>query len=125
MSAVTGPDLCYIRGDTAPLTLKFARAGVAEDFTGYTLIVLTVTSEENPPDTDEQLFQMDGTIGATQGDLEFDPQGADESAKRTESEGYAIAEGLFYDVQADDATGRRVTLIHTGSFQVLQDITKD
>ena len=125
MSAVIGPDLCYVRGDTAPLTLKFSRASVAEDFTGYTAILLTVTGDENPADITNQRFQMDGALSITTGSIDFDPQGADEAAKRVTSEGYTVEEGLFYDVQADDATGRRVTLIQTGNFQVLQDKTKD
>lgn len=129
MSGVKGPDLCYARGDTAPLTLKFSRGGSAVDFTGYTAILLTVTEDEDPVDITNQRFQMDGAISATTGELDFDPQGADENAKRTASEAYVpdVVDNIekFYGVQAIDGTGRRVTIINSGKFKVLQDKTKD
>jgi hypothetical protein len=127
MSRDKGPDLCYVRGDTAPLTLIFKQSAVAIDLTGYTAIVLTTNTEQDPTDITNQQFQMDGALTATptDGTINFKPQGIDESAKRTASEAYPVDAEMFYDVQAIDGTGARVSLIYEGKFDVLQDITKD
>ena len=127
MSRTKGPDLCYVRGDTAPLTLIFKQAGVAIDLTGYTVIVLTTNTDQDPVTAANQQFQMDGALTGTptDGTINFRPQGVDETAKRTESEAYDVDAEMFYDVQAIDGTGARVSLIYEGKFDVLQDITKD
>jgi len=128
MSAIKGPLLCYARGDTAPLSLKFSQAGAATDFTGYTSIILTVTSVEDPPDGLSKLFSMEGFISATQGQLDFRPEGINEPARLAESEAYSpdVVDSVekFYDVQVLDGAGQKATLINTGSFKVLQDKTK-
>lgn len=127
MSLSKGPDLCYVRGDTAPLTLLFKRSGAAVDLTGFTAILLSANTDQNPVTAANQKFQMDGTLTGTpsDGQVDFAPQGATENDQRTESEAYPVDDELFYDVQAIDAAGRRVTLIYEGKFDVLQDITKD
>lgn len=127
MSLNKGPDLCYVRGDTAPLTLIFKVAGVAVDLTGFTLIVLTTNTDQNPTTTANEQFKMDGALTGdpTDGTIEFRPQGATENDKRTASEAYDVDAEMFYDVQSIDGVGQRATLIYEGKFDVLQDITKD
>ena len=127
MSLNKGPDLCYVRGDTAPLTLLFKRSGVAVDLTGFTAILLSANTDQDPVDATNQQFQMDGSLTGTptDGQVDFRPQGIDEAAKRAASEAYPVDAEMFYDVQAIDAAGQRVTLIYEGKFDVLQDITKD
>lgn len=127
MSCPKGPDLCYVRGDTAPLVINFKRSGTGEDWTGWTAFTLTVNTEEAPADATNQQFQMDGAavtpLPDADGGVEFTPQGIDESAQRTESEGYTPGE-YFYDVQATNPGGNRTTILLGGNFEVLQDINK-
>ena len=125
MSCPKGPDICYVRGDTATLTLNFTRSGSPENLTGFTSWLLTVNASDEPADVSEQQFQLDGVFATdgSDGAVDFLPQGVDENARRTASEAYTPGD-FFYDVQADDASGRRVTLLLGGKFEVKQDINK-
>lgn len=121
-----GPDLCYVRADTLPLTMNFTRSGVGEDWTGWTNFQLTVNIDEDPADASGQQLQMDGTPITPpdpNGAIDWEPEGIDEAAKRVTSEAYVPGD-YFYDVQADDPTGRRATILKGGNFTVVQDINK-
>lgn len=130
MSLTKGPNLCYVRGDTQPLTLIFKRAAVAVDLSGFTGFVLTTNLDQDPTDVTNEQFKMAGTFttDGTDGSIDFEPIGLGlngEAEKRTASELYDVDAEMFYDVQADDGTGRRSTLVYEGKFDVLQDINKD
>ena len=126
MSCNKGPDLCYTRGDTAPIVLRLSSDGSAFDLTGWTGFVLTVDPSEEPTDALNNVDALPGTIRApaTDGVLEFVPSGLDETAKRANSEAWPPGD-YFYDVQAINPAGQRTTLLKAGgAFQILQDITK-
>lgn len=127
MSCKKGPDLCYTRGDTAPIVLRLTADGSAFDLTGWTDFVLTVDPSEEPADATNNLDALPGTIQTppgTDGILEFQPSGVDETAKRANSEAWAPGD-YFYDVQAINPAGNRTTLLAAGGkFTVVQDITK-
>lgn len=129
MSAVKGPAICQIRGDTAPQTIIFKRAGVVVDLSGFINFVLTVDSLEAPPElvdpSSTEVLKLEGafTTDGTDGSIDFRPEGMTEGDKRTASEAFALGE-FFYDVQADDAAGARATLLLGGGFEVIQDINK-
>lgn len=130
MSLAKGPDLCYVRGDTQPLTLIFKRAGVVVNLSGFTNFELTTNTDQDPTDNSNEQFKMAGsfTTDGTDGSIDFEPIGLGlngEAEKRTASELYNPTLEMFYDVQADDGTGRRSTLVYEGKFDVLQDINKD
>jgi hypothetical protein len=126
MSCIKGPDLCFTRGDTAPIVLRLTADSVALDFTGWTAFVLTIDPSEEPTDALNNVDAMPGTIRApdTDGVLEFVPSGIDETAKRATSEAYVPGD-FFYDVQGINPAGNRTTLLAAGGkFTILQDITK-
>lgn len=127
MSCNKGPALCFTRGDTAPIVLRLTADAVALDLTGWTSFVLTIDPSEEPLDALGNIDQMPGTIRPpdTSGILEFVPSGIDETAKRATSDAYPPAD-YFYDVQGINPLGNRTTLLAAGgSFQILQDITKN
>lgn len=116
-----GPTLLYARGDMAPLEVPFARPdGSAYDLTGHTEFVLTINSDLDPPDTDDEIMAMVGTLDAdpTTGFVGFRPptQGA--------SDALVPQAGLFYDVQCKTPAGEKKTLTKGGQFTIVQDISK-
>jgi len=115
-----GPDLCYARGDTGPITIRFKDDGSNFDFTGWTSIVLTVDSLENPTDALTNIVEFTGTFDADResGLVAFRPP------DQPTSDTLTPASGLFYDVQAIDSAAEKVTLLKGGSFEIVQDITK-
>lgn len=116
---VDGPDLCYVRGDTAPIVLRFKSSGAAKDLTGYTGFLLTVNPSKAPVNSIEQVTQFGGSIPTpTSGEVEFVP--ADQAA----SDALVPQKGLFYDVQWIDASSRKASPIR-GKFEIVQDITKE
>lgn len=124
MSAPKGPDLCYVRGDTAPLTLIFKRSGVVIDLSVFSepTFFLTVDGELAPADpTTTQQFKMEGsyTTDGTDGSIDFIPIGVGEPAKRTASEAYVVG-NYFWEADAEDGSGRRVTFVTAGAFEVQQ-----
>lgn len=119
MAIPTGPDLEYVRGDTAPLSIIFKRNGVAVDFTGYTQFELTINPANDPADNSGQHAQFQGAIPTpTNGTVDFVPDNQAASDN-------LVPESYFYDVQALDASGEKVTLLLGGVFVIKQDINKD
>jgi hypothetical protein len=119
MAIPKGPDLEYVRGDTAPLSIIFKRDGAAVDFTGYTEFELTINPSNEPGDNSAQIAQFQGTAAApTNGTVDFAPD--DQPASDA-----LVPETYFYDVQCLDGAGDKVTLLLGGTFVIRQDINKD
>lgn len=121
MAIPAGPDLEYVRGDLAPLTITFKQAdGTVYDWTGHTDIKLTVNIEKEPSDANNQVIQFDGTAVSpgTSGAVDFEPP------DQASSDNLA-PETYFYDVAALDGSGRKVTLLLGGKIKIKQDINKD
>ena len=116
-----GPDLCYVRGDLAPLTLRITEDGSLINFVGWTAMELTINSEEDPTTTANEIMVMVGTItgAANDGLVAFRPpnQAASDALVAPNPE-------LFYDVAGINPTGERRTLLKGGRFDVLMDIGK-
>jgi hypothetical protein len=127
MTCNVGPDLCYTRGDTAPIVLRLTADGAALDLTGWTSFILTIDPSEEPTGATNNLDAMPGTIQTppgADGVIGFQPSGADENARRATSEAYVPGE-YFYDLQGINPAGNRTTLLKAGGkFTVYQDITK-
>lgn len=108
-------DITRHRGDTAAdlITIQTS-AGVAIDITGYAFI-LTVNSEENPPDVATELYSLTGTIlDAAAGTVEFVPTAMQADQKPHE---------YYFDIQMTDDVGR-IKTIDKGSYTYVQDISK-
>jgi hypothetical protein len=123
--AAKGPDIKYVRGDTAPFTLLLTRDGTALDLTGFTAIEIVVNADDQPGNAANEQFRQPGTIvaPATDGRISFQPAGIDTAARETEADAYVPGD-YFYDLQVRDATGERSTLLNGGNYQVQQDINK-
>lgn len=119
MSTATGPDLCYTRGDTAPIAIIFKRNGMPLNLTGFTAIVLTINSEEFPVDDTNEIAQFAGTLSGTPTDgmATFVP------ASPGASDALPINPEAFYDVQWVTAAAQKQTPIR-GNFAIEQDIGK-
>jgi len=115
-----GPDLCYARGDTGPMNVRFKDDGKKYDLTGYTVITLTVDTLENPTDALTNVMAFGGTFDTDResGLVGFRPPSL------AASDALTPAAGLFYDVQATNAAGELETLCKGGDFEILQDINK-
>jgi hypothetical protein len=108
-------DITRFRGDTAAdeVTVQTA-AGVAIDITGFSFL-MTVSTIENPPDANSQLYQITGSITNTAGGVvEFVPSGANADQ---------IPADYYYDIQMTDTAGR-IKTIAKGKYSYTQDITK-
>jgi len=104
------------RGDTCAIQreIKSKSTGAAIDISGYSFL-LTVNSEKEPANSDNQIFQVSGTItSALSGLVDFFPSVSDASN----------VGDYFYDIQLTDAGGKKRT-IESGRYRVSQDITKD
>ena len=114
-----GPDLCYARGDTVALSMTFKRNKLGIDLTGFTGLLLSVDSTENPTNTATQVAQFTGTLDTdpTTGRVEFRPP------DQVTSDAY-VPGTYFYDVQGVNADSEKVTFLKGGSFEIIQDITK-
>ena len=101
------------RGDTRRLVFVIKSGGVAVDISGWTLFKLTVDPSKAPADDTTKLEQMTGAItsGGTDGRVHFIPAGSIAAGK------------FFYDCQATDGNGEKVTFAE-GKYTVTQDITK-
>jgi hypothetical protein len=104
------------RGDTYRMRISFEEEGTGTplDLTNCSLL-MTVSSEEQPDDTTNQLFQLAGSIvaPATDGVADFEM-----SAAQADNLGE-----LFYDVEITDVSGKTRTILE-GPFTFSQDITK-
>ena len=120
-TTAVGPDLCYVRGDMAPLTLRIKDDGVLIDFQNWTAMELTINSEEDPVTTANEVMIMVGTItgAASDGLVAFRPpnQGASDALAAPNPE-------LFYDVAGINPAGERRTVLKGGRYDVLMDIGK-
>jgi len=105
-----------LRGDTKPIPkiLKSDDTGLAVNITGYTF-VLTVDTQQNPPDAVTQQFQISGSIiDGPAGKVQFQPSlGQADQTPGT----------YWYDIQITEASGAIVTLLK-GKWLIRQDITK-
>ena len=54
---------------------------------------------------------------------ERQPAGGSAAARKTNADAYVVGE-YFWDLQADDAAGERITFLLAGAFTVQQDINK-
>lgn len=115
-----GPSLCYARGDTGPITIRFKDDGSNFNFTSWVSITLTVDTLENPGDALTNVVTFTGTFDADResGLVAFRPPSL------VVSDALTPAAGLFYDVQGLDAASEKVTLLKGGNFEIIQDITK-
>jgi hypothetical protein len=102
------------RGDTYRLRVTLSSGGTALNLTDCT-ILLTVSSEAEPTDSTNQLFQIAGSIygAATNGivDFEMNESDADNLGR------------FFYDIEVTDSAGQTRTVL-SGEFIFEQDITK-
>ena len=123
--AAKGPTITYVRADTAPFRLRLTQDGADLDLTGFTNIEIVVNTDEAPADATNEQFRQPGTLTGTptDGRIDFQPVGASVAARKIESEAYVPGE-FFYDLQADDGAGERVTLLNGGAYNVMQDINK-
>lgn len=115
-----GPDLCYTRGDTGPLSIRFKDGKKNFNFTDWVSIELTVDTLEDPPDANTNVIVFTGTFDADResGLVAFRPPNL------AASDALTPASGLFYDVQALDPLSEITTLLKGGDFEILQDINK-
>lgn len=102
------------RGDTRRIRRTVKLAGVAQDITGWSFL-LTINSEWEPTDTDEQVAQIVGTLtDPTNGIVDFFPQADD----------VETAGQFYYDIESRD-DGGYISTLDKGEFVLLQDITKE
>lgn len=118
-----GPNLCYARGDLGPITIRFKDSSTSSgnyNFTGFTSIELTIDTLENPTDALTNVMTMTGTFDSDResGLAAFNPP------DQPTSDALTPATGLFYDVQAINASAERITLLKGGDFEIIQDINK-
>lgn len=102
------------RGDTCAdqfaITMKVS--GQAADLSGCSFL-MTLSRTANPTDSSTQVYQLTGEVGAG-GVVSFYP---------TEEQANQI--GTFYfDVQMQDAQGRKRTIVPVDTYTYTQDITK-
>ena len=103
-----------IRGDTFPFVFTLSdSSGNPIDITSFTFL-LTVDPSEDPPNADNNLFVLTGSIiDAVNGKVEFAP-----SAVQADNIGE-----YFFDVQMTDASSAIRTIVK-GPWTFTQDITK-
>ena len=107
-------DITRHRGDTRRIQRTVKENGVAIPITDWTFL-LTISREEDPVDTVEQIAQIIGVItDAANGVVDFTPL-----AKDVDWVG-----GNFFDIEAVDSDGG-ISTLDKGQFTLLQDITKD
>lgn len=112
-------DIEYKRGDSRAIVyaLSDSTTGEVLDLTGYTLPVLAVNTDPNPPDVTNELFKVTGTIDSppTTGRIAFSPTTVDSDQ---------TPDTYFYDAQVLDAGGGKLTFVQ-GKFKIVQDRAKD
>lgn len=108
-------DITRRRGDTYGNEFQIISetTGQPLDITGFSFL-LTVDPEPDPLNSDNNVFQITGTItGAATGLVEFAP-----NATQADNLG-----AYYYDIQMTDDSGR-IRTIQTGKYLLVQDITK-
>lgn len=109
-------DVCWARGDSdAKEFLITDAAGAALDISTWSM-TMTVNSEKNPLNTDNQLFSLTGAFvtDGTDGRVAFVP---------TPTQTDVTPKRYFYDVQRTIGGGQVKTLMK-GNARIVQDITK-
>ena len=108
-------DITRKRGDTYGIEFAITdSSGTAIDVTGYTFL-MTVDTSKAPTNSDNNVFQLTGTItDAAAGLVEFAP---------TALQADMTPGTYFFDCQMTDDTGR-IRTIDSGKFKIVQDITK-
>tara|TARA_R110000803_G_scaffold28011_5_gene65080 strand:- start:4058 stop:4408 length:351 start_codon:yes stop_codon:yes gene_type:complete len=107
-------EICYARGDSAPIAFTLTQAGVAIDITGYTF-QFTVNTEKSPIDNSNEQFSLAGVITvALEGKVEFRPTTVNTDLTPAK---------YYYDVSMVDAGPFKTTIIKS-DFVVEQDIDK-
>ncbi|MBX9912406.1 MAG: hypothetical protein K2Y25_00770 [Pseudomonadaceae bacterium] len=106
-------DISRKRGDTKRIVFVIKSGGKAVNISSWTAFKLTVDPSKEPIDATTLAEQMTGALTAGGGDgrVHFLPAGT------------IPAGGYFYDAQALDANGEKVTFAE-GKYKVSQDITK-
>ncbi|MBV1960322.1 MAG: hypothetical protein KUG48_01790 [Oleibacter sp.] len=103
------------RGDTKRhvFILKDAEGGLI-DISSWSNFKLTVDPQKLPSDSSANIFQINGSLitDGTDGQVGFTPPGS------------AAPGRYFYDAQADDSNGEKITFAE-GGYKITQDITKD
>jgi hypothetical protein len=107
--------ICWGRGDSnAKGFVRQDSAGIAIDVSGFSF-KLTVNSEKDPANTDNQQFTIAGVlVDAVNGQISFAPTITDTDI---------APDTYFYDIEQIDAGGGKATLI-IGKCLIVQDITK-
>lgn len=111
-------DITVYRGDTEPIPRKAKSHQTANgvlDITGWSF-TLTVNTEENPTNTDNQLFQATASLtNPTAGDYEF---------RLTTGQADQTPGTYYFDIQYVKPGGEKGTQ-EKGLYIVEQDINKD
>ena len=107
--------ICRTRGDTRSFTfeLRDKDTSAAIDITGRSYL-LTVNSEEDPSNTDNELFQLTGTVDGPNGKVTFSLSTG--QADQTPGE-------YYYDLQ-ETGTDSSIKTRVKSTYTVSQDITK-
>ena len=108
-------DILVKRGDTKRHTFNIKDTkGAVVDISGWADFRLAVNSEKEPLNDTTEVEKMTGalSIDGLDGKVYFPPTGT------------IPVESYFYDAQANDANGEKVTFVE-GSYKVSQDRTKD
>ena len=108
-------DITRKRGDTHVMAFTLQdSAGAAIDISGFSFL-MTVDPAEEPPDANNNLFQLTGVLDdAPNGRFSFAPSALEADQAPGE---------YFYDIQMIDA-GAAIRSIVEGKFIFEQDITK-
>ena len=109
-------NLCISRGDTTPwtFTIKTCTPLAVVNITGFSYL-LTVDPSDEPADSVNNLFQLEGTItDGPNGIVQF---------KLSVSNANQTPNVYFYDLQQTDGAGK-IRTIAKGQFEFQQDTTK-
>jgi hypothetical protein len=114
MAAPTAINIKRKRGDTRRMVFAIKDSdGTAVDLTSWNTFVMTIAPSPNPEDNTSSVGAFTGTVvDAAAGRVSFTP-----------TVDVPPAGFYFYDAQALDANGEKVTFAE-GSYEVTQDITK-
>lgn len=109
-------NICMTRGDATPFQFTLTDdAGAAIDISGDSFL-LTVDPSADPPNSDNNLFQLVGSLpgGGTDGVVQFEPSAVDTAQPPST---------YYFDVQQTTVAGDIRTIVK-GEFAIQEDITK-